>query len=91
MSRSSESTAPIGRPRKPLPPGYPSDPAKIRTEKQALAFLQLKDNEDKVSRVCGGITRQAVVQWRQVPVGHVPALEKAFGIPRAVIRPDIYA
>ena len=91
MTRSSESTAAVGRPRKPLPPGYPTDPKKIRTEKQALAFLQLKDNEEVVSRVCGGITRQAVVQWRQVPVGHVPALERAFGIPREVIRPDIYA
>jgi DNA-binding transcriptional regulator YdaS (Cro superfamily) len=37
-----------------------------------------------------GITRQAVDQWKRVPVEHVLAVEEMSGIPRHVQRPDVY-
>jgi DNA-binding transcriptional regulator YdaS (Cro superfamily) len=36
-----------------------------------------------------GITRQAVADWERVPAEHLPAVERATGIPRHVLRPDI--
>ena len=37
-----------------------------------------------------GVTKQAVSQWDICPHLHVLKLEKATGIPRHEIRPDIY-
>lgn len=37
-----------------------------------------------------GVTAQAVIQWRRVPVERCLALEHAFGVSRHVLRPDIY-
>jgi DNA-binding transcriptional regulator YdaS (Cro superfamily) len=37
-----------------------------------------------------GVTREAVTQWRVVPVLRVLAVERATGVPRHVLRPDIY-
>ena len=37
-----------------------------------------------------GISRQAVAQWRIVPVQHVLLIEQLTDISRHVIRPDIY-
>jgi DNA-binding transcriptional regulator YdaS (Cro superfamily) len=36
------------------------------------------------------ITREAVWDWRRVPAGHVLAVERLLGIPRHLIRPDLY-
>jgi len=38
----------------------------------------------------GGITSQAVSQWRKVPAERVLDLERITGIPRHEIRPDLY-
>lgn len=38
-----------------------------------------------------GLTRAAVFQWRRVPADRVIAVEAATGIPRARLRPDLYA
>lgn len=78
-----------------LPPrktseGTPADPRRITTDKHALDWMKSFDNREAVREVCGGLSRQAVLQWKKIPVVHCPALEKAFGIPRAVMRPDIY-
>lgn len=37
-----------------------------------------------------GVTRQAVSNWRKVPAERVLKIEKASGISRHKIRPDIY-
>lgn len=37
-----------------------------------------------------GITRQALSQWRRVPHERVLEIEKLLGVPRHVMRPDIY-
>lgn len=37
-----------------------------------------------------GIERQAVSQWKRIPVGRVLTIEEITGISRSVLRPDIY-
>lgn len=37
-----------------------------------------------------GITSQAISQWRRIPVERVLEIETATGVPRSVLRPDIY-
>lgn len=43
-----------------------------------------------LARAIGGITPQAVSQWRRVPVERVLEVERVTGIPRSELRPDIY-
>ena len=44
-----------------------------------------------LSRALGGeITSQAIAQWRQVPAERVLKVEKATGVPRHRLRPDLY-
>jgi DNA-binding transcriptional regulator YdaS (Cro superfamily) len=42
-----------------------------------------------VGEACG-ITGQAVSQWDKVPIEHVFTIERDTGIPREVLRPDVY-
>lgn len=42
-----------------------------------------------IARICG-ISVPAVSQWRRIPVERVLKIEKATGIPREALRPDIY-
>jgi DNA-binding transcriptional regulator YdaS (Cro superfamily) len=37
-----------------------------------------------------GISAAAVSQWRQVPSRHVISIERLTGIPREILRPDLY-
>lgn len=37
-----------------------------------------------------GVTVQAVSQWKKVPPGRVLAVERASGVKRTDLRPDIY-
>lgn len=37
-----------------------------------------------------GLTRQAIFNWRTVPATRVLAVEKATGVPRHRLRPDVY-
>jgi DNA-binding transcriptional regulator YdaS (Cro superfamily) len=37
-----------------------------------------------------GVTRQAVSKWKTVPVHHIIAVERATGVPREKLRPDLY-
>ncbi|SHF04513.1 DNA-binding transcriptional regulator YdaS, prophage-encoded, Cro superfamily [Kaistia soli DSM 19436] len=37
-----------------------------------------------------GISLQAVSQWKCIPSGRVLAVERVTGVPRHVLRPDIY-
>lgn len=37
-----------------------------------------------------GVTRSAIHQWRQIPAGRVIEIERATGVPRNELRPDLY-
>jgi hypothetical protein len=37
-----------------------------------------------------GLSRGAAANWKDIPVNHVARLEKLTGIPREVLRPDIF-
>jgi DNA-binding transcriptional regulator YdaS (Cro superfamily) len=37
-----------------------------------------------------GINKSAVSRWKRVPVEHVQKIEKLFGVPRLVQRPDVF-
>ncbi len=37
-----------------------------------------------------GLSRAAVSRWRRVPAERCKAVEKITGIPRSLLRPDIY-
>lgn len=37
-----------------------------------------------------GVTRWAVGKWSRVPAKHVPALARAFRLPRFTLRPDLW-
>jgi hypothetical protein len=76
--------------RKVLPEELMSNPRRIKSHKDALIFFQTPENHDIVRKVCGGITRQAVLQWSRIPVEHCSSLERKFGIKREVMRPDIF-
>jgi hypothetical protein len=43
----------------------------------------------EIARGCG-ITREAVWLWRRVPSERVLIVERVTGIPRHLIRPDLY-
>jgi DNA-binding transcriptional regulator YdaS (Cro superfamily) len=37
-----------------------------------------------------GVTRQAVCQWKRVPADRVREIERLTGVPREVLRPDLF-
>jgi len=37
-----------------------------------------------------GISRQAVSKWKQVPLRHITMIVGLTGLPREILRPDIY-
>jgi DNA-binding transcriptional regulator YdaS (Cro superfamily) len=37
-----------------------------------------------------GVTRAAVVKWRQVPAERLLEIERITGIPRELLRPDLF-
>ena len=37
-----------------------------------------------------GLSRGAAANWSEIPVDHVAKLERLTGIPREVLRPDIF-
>lgn len=43
-----------------------------------------------IARAIGGITPQAVSQWRRVPAERVIDVERISGVSRHELRPDIY-
>lgn len=54
-----------------------------RAAKRAGGFPKLAD--------ALGITRHALYQWDEIPANRVIAVEKASGVPRQQLRPDLYA
>lgn len=43
-----------------------------------------------LARALGGITPQAISQWRRVPAERVLEIERVTMVPRHELRPDIY-
>jgi len=43
-----------------------------------------------LARALGGITPQAISQWKKVPVERVLDVERVTGVSRHDLRPDIY-
>jgi hypothetical protein len=37
-----------------------------------------------------GLSRGAAAQWTEIPVDHLQQIERKFGVPREVQRPDIF-
>lgn len=64
-----------------------------RQQSRRNPVLELVRNErgtaPRIAAACG-IQREAVWNWRRVPAGHVLTIERLLGIPRHLIRPDIY-
>jgi DNA-binding transcriptional regulator YdaS (Cro superfamily) len=60
---------------------------------EALALKKAKTRiggTTNLARALGGITPQAISQWRRVPAERVLAVERATGISRSDLRPDLY-
>lgn len=56
------------------------------------AILLIRTPRGRISAIARalGITAWAVAKWRRVPAERVLAVERITGIPRHVLRPDIY-
>lgn len=59
--------------------------------KEALDRAKLKaGGPSGLAKAIGGITPQAISQWDRVPAERVLQVERATGVPRHDLRPDIY-
>jgi len=58
-------------------------------DEQMVRAIRLAGGFSEVARSLGR-TRQAVIQWERVPVEHVLHLERLSGVPRHLLRPDVY-
>jgi DNA-binding transcriptional regulator YdaS (Cro superfamily) len=59
---------------------------------KAMAKHEFLHNNAALGRALG-VSKQAVANWwkiSSVPTRHVLALERIYGVPRHIIRPDIY-
>jgi DNA-binding transcriptional regulator YdaS (Cro superfamily) len=52
--------------------------------------IEVAGGPAKLAKVLGGITSQAISQWKKIPPHRVIAIEAASGISRHRLRPDIY-
>lgn len=63
-------------------------------ELKAAALAKAKDgvggNTGLARAMGGGITPQAISQWKQVPAERVLDVERATGVSRHDLRPDLY-
>lgn len=64
-----------------------------------LSLLSMDEALDRAKKAVGGsselgrrigVTSQAVSQWRRVPAERVLDVERATGVPRHHLRPDLY-
>lgn len=57
------------------------------------SVAKVGDNQSELARICG-VSQNAVWKWiqstKQLPAEHVIAVEKATGVSRHDLRPDIY-
>lgn len=61
--------------------------------KRPKIVLRVLKEYGGVSALAGilGVSRQAVWQWEQIPLKYLRQIEKDTGIPRQLLRPDLYA
>lgn len=59
-------------------------------EKALTKAKEIAGGNVGLAKKLGGLTPQAVSQWRRVPVERVLDVERATGVPRHELRPDIY-
>lgn len=52
--------------------------------------IELAGGPSALARDIGGITPQAISQWKKVPAERVLDVERAIGISRHDLRPDIF-
>lgn len=65
--------------------------AMIRDDKMALDRAKAAAGGPvELARKLGGISSQAVSQWRRVPAERVIEVERVSGISREELRPDLY-
>jgi len=52
----------------------------------------LRSQRGLLTRVAAaiGLTRSAVCQWQRIPAERVPEVSRITGIPRHLLRPDLY-
>lgn len=63
---------------------------RLRSRDLVLTQVQsTKGLAPRIAEACG-VRREAVWNWKRIPVAHVFAIEELLGIPRHKIRPDIY-
>lgn len=60
---------------------HPPDPVKLAAEK-AGGIVKLS--------LALGLSRGAASQWRRIPAERVIDIERITGIPREILRPDLY-
>lgn len=60
------------------------------TDSAALEAAITKAGSSKALAAAIGVTPQALSQWRRVPPMRVLQVERATGVPRHKLRPDIY-
>ena len=51
--------------------------------------IEIAGSQVKLAKLLG-ITHQAINKWRDVPVHHIIAIERATGVHRSLLRPDLY-
>ena len=62
----------------------------MKPEEKALRrAIKAAGNKSALARLLG-CTRQCVSGWKRVPLVRVVAVEKATGVPRAELRPDVW-
>ena len=62
----------------------------MSTEALERAKQEVGGNTGLARRLAGRISPQAISQWRQVPAERVLDVERATGVPRHELRPDLY-
>lgn len=62
----------------------------LKADALAQAKKAVGGNTGLARAIGAGITSQAVSQWKQVPAERVIAVEKATGVRRSLLRPDLY-
>ena len=51
--------------------------------------IEVAGSQVKLAKLLG-ISHQAINKWRDVPTRHLVAIERATGVHRSLLRPDLY-
>ena len=65
---------------------------KLERARSGGLVLAIEAKDNSISRLAEalGLTPQAVSSWDRVPAERCAAVERATGVPRELLRPDIY-